>query len=359
MDDSSTLTLSRAYKPFGAVLEESGSGASAYGYFGAWWDSGLGLLYWDGRYYDPVTGRFLSPQRGRRNPYSPYGMPLTMGLLAPLVVWSAAFGKKRRRRWWHWLLLVGLVGVGVMAVGCEGETTPTIPVAPTLPPPPGTPQPPPSYTPPPTSTPPPPTPTPTLPPTATPTGTCTPTPGWRKLDQKFLITTYWTVMEDDPKYEGSRTVPLESKGWPRGRKFNQTFLDDVKVEGSGRLVPPVTMDDGREIKYMDYLQRPTERVDAAKPGRNKSYQAIPFWTAAADWTRLEPNSLVWVEGSENWNWEWPYPDRKGVFEIHDGGEGMVGDKIDIYVGEQYVRGDKREEDKVNVSMLMNVYIWEG
>ncbi|MBC7250790.1 MAG: hypothetical protein H5T62_10955 [Anaerolineae bacterium] len=95
-DAGGTLTLVRAYKPFGAVLEESGSGASAYGYFGAWWDSGLGLLYWDGRYYDPVTGRFLSPQRGRRNPYSPYGMPLTMGLLAPLVVWSAAVGKRRR-----------------------------------------------------------------------------------------------------------------------------------------------------------------------------------------------------------------------------------------------------------------------
>ncbi|MBC7250103.1 MAG: hypothetical protein H5T62_07450, partial [Anaerolineae bacterium] len=87
---------------------------------------------------------------------------------------SAAFGKKRRRRWWHWLLLVGLVGVGVMAVGCEGETTPTIPVPPTLPPGTATPEPTPSYTPPPTPTLLPPTHTPTLPPTAT--LTCTPIP---------------------------------------------------------------------------------------------------------------------------------------------------------------------------------------
>ena len=95
-----------------------------------------------------------------------------MGLLAPLVVWSAAVGK-RRRRWWHWLLLVVLVGMGVMAVGCEGETAPTIPVPPTIPPSTATPEPPP--TPIPTSTPPPPpTTTPTLPPTATPT--CTPIP---------------------------------------------------------------------------------------------------------------------------------------------------------------------------------------
>jgi hypothetical protein len=98
-------------------------------------------------------------------------MPLTMGLLAPLVVWSAAF-RKRRRRWWHWLLLVGLVGVSLVAVGCEEETTPTIPVPPTVPPTPGTPEPTPSYTPPPT---------PTLPPTPTPTTTpipetCTPIP---------------------------------------------------------------------------------------------------------------------------------------------------------------------------------------
>jgi len=73
-DSSGQVALVRTYKPFGAILEETGSGESAYGYFGAWWDSGLGLLYWDGRYYDPVTGRFLSPEWGRRNPYSPYGM---------------------------------------------------------------------------------------------------------------------------------------------------------------------------------------------------------------------------------------------------------------------------------------------
>ncbi|MBC7250108.1 MAG: hypothetical protein H5T62_07475 [Anaerolineae bacterium] len=173
VDAGGTLTLVRAYKPFGAVLEEQGSGASAYGYFGAWWDSGLGLLYWDGRYYDPVTGRFLSPQGGQRNPYSPYGMPLTMGLLAPLVVWSAAVGRKRRRKWWHWLLLLVLVGMGVMAVGCEEETTLTIPVPPTLPP--GTATPEPTPTPTPTPTLPPLPPTPTLSPTATLPGTYTPT----------------------------------------------------------------------------------------------------------------------------------------------------------------------------------------
>ena len=161
-DAGGTLTLVRSYKPFGAILEETGSGASAYGYFGAWWDSGLGLLYWDGRYYDPVTGRFLSPQWGRRNPYSPYGMPLTMGLLAPLVVWSAAVGK-RRLRWWHWLLLLVLVGVGVVAVGC-GETPPSTPtMPPTLPPGTATPEPTP-------------TPIPTLTPTSPPPPTYTPAP---------------------------------------------------------------------------------------------------------------------------------------------------------------------------------------
>ena len=172
-DGDGAVVLWRTYKPFGALWEQEGSGDTAYGFLSLLRDAGTGLLYWDGRYYDPVTGRFLSPQPGRRNPYSPYGMPLTMGLLAPLVVWSAAFGK-RRRRWWHWLLLLVLVGMGVVAVGCEGETTPstpTIPLPPTLPPPPtSTPT-----QPPPTSTYTPPPPTPTHTPTLVPP-TCTPIP---------------------------------------------------------------------------------------------------------------------------------------------------------------------------------------
>ena len=356
-DAGGTLTLVRAYKPFGAILEEAGSGASAYGYFGAWWDSGLGLLYWDGRYYDPVTGRFLSPQRGRRNPYSPYGMPLTMGLLAPLAIWSAALGK-RRRRWWHWLLLLALVGMGVVAVGCEGETppsTPTIPVPPTVPPTPGAPEPPPSYTPPPTPTPLPP-PTPTLPPTVPPPGTCTPTPGWRKLDQEFRITTYWTVKENDTHYQtGVYKTGDELK--PGGiwgeRLFDIGFINAVTHEGSGRLEPPFFEEKTRiEWPYIDSKLDPI-----LYPVTASGEQAIPFGTGAI--ARDNPNpilatayqlrSTVFIEAISHWP-------GGGYVKIHDKGGAVQPDQIDVYVGELYVDESRQYVDFVQDSA---VWVFEG
>jgi len=121
------------------------------------------------------------------------------------------------------------------------------------------------------------------------------------------------------------------------------------------------MDDGSERKYIDYSHKPIEQVDAAGPAalNDGSYQAIPFRTAAADWTKLPLNSILLIEASKDWGWNWPNPDQKGIVEIHDRGSGVAPNQIDIYVGEQYVRGDKRNDNLVNVHMMSDVYIWEG
>jgi RHS repeat-associated protein len=141
-DESGAITLLRAYKPFGGILQEQGPYETAFGFLGAQLDRVSGLLYSGGRYYDPATGRFLTPERTfdpynprTLNPYAPLQNP-ALWLLAPLGLVAALWGKKRRK-YGYWLLLLLLVGVGTSAVltGCQPEPPPPPPPPPpTLPP---------------------------------------------------------------------------------------------------------------------------------------------------------------------------------------------------------------------------------
>ena len=153
--ESGAITLARAYKPFGGILEEQGLYETAFGFLGAQLDRSSGLLYAGGRYYDPATGRFLMPERAfdpcnprTLNPYAPLQNP-ALWLLAPLAVIATFKGGKKRRKYGYWLLLLLVVGVGtsVILTGCDPTPTPPLPTEP-----------------------------PTLPPTPTPTSTPTPTP---------------------------------------------------------------------------------------------------------------------------------------------------------------------------------------
>jgi RHS repeat-associated protein len=92
-DRDGAISLARTYKPLGGLLQEQGAYESIFGYLGAQLDRVSGLLYADGRYFDPATGRFLTPQRRADvyrprslNPYTPWVDP-TMLLLGPLMVW--------------------------------------------------------------------------------------------------------------------------------------------------------------------------------------------------------------------------------------------------------------------------------
>jgi len=177
-DENGTITLARTYQPLGGILEEEGRYETAFGFLGAQLDRVSGLLYAGGRYYDPATGRYLTPANSldlynprTLNPYAPWYDP-TLWLLAPLAVFVALKGGKKRQKNGYWLLLLLMVGTGVSLVACKPTPEPPPTEPPPMSPPAETPTPPPplTWTPPPTSIP---TVTP-LPPTAT--FTCMPIP---------------------------------------------------------------------------------------------------------------------------------------------------------------------------------------
>ncbi len=116
VDDSGQVVSARTYKPFGALLQEEGTYESAFGFLGAQVDRVSGLLYVNGRYYDPVTGRYLTPDHGQANPYAPVQYP-GMWLLLPLVGIVFAW-KGRKGGPWRMLVLVVVIGVSGLLVSC-------------------------------------------------------------------------------------------------------------------------------------------------------------------------------------------------------------------------------------------------
>jgi RHS repeat-associated protein len=99
----------QAYDPFGLMLQQAGSGDALFGFMGAQ-AGGMGLLYVDGRYYNPRKGRFLSPNNDNFNPkrpgtLNPYLSIIFLGPLVVLVGRRRLQGKKRYITIW---LLCGL-----------------------------------------------------------------------------------------------------------------------------------------------------------------------------------------------------------------------------------------------------------
>ena len=93
--ETGEITLFRTYDPFGGLLAIEGAGTSLFGFAGALEGAG-GLLYVNGRYYDPATGRFLSPtnnfdpmhpSRGLNGYLASLLMANPGALLFPLLLW--------------------------------------------------------------------------------------------------------------------------------------------------------------------------------------------------------------------------------------------------------------------------------
>jgi RHS repeat-associated protein len=65
-DKNAQITDLWAYDPYGSVLERTGENAQPFTFGGAWGvrqEGKAGILYqMQARYYDAVTGRFLSPE---------------------------------------------------------------------------------------------------------------------------------------------------------------------------------------------------------------------------------------------------------------------------------------------------------
>ncbi len=104
-DADGAITLARSYTPWGELLMQrggpsTGSGQTLpWGYFGGLLDAATGLIYvGGGQYYDPRTGRFLSPIGNGRNPYVPPGPGDPLGALLGMVALAALLVPRRRRR---------------------------------------------------------------------------------------------------------------------------------------------------------------------------------------------------------------------------------------------------------------------
>ena len=95
VDQTGSIVFARWYDPFGQIIKQNGGGDALYGYLGAQFDRLSGLLYINGAYYDPVTGRFLSPMGDGQNPY----VPLGGAALAPILI-LALIGRKRKGKVW-------------------------------------------------------------------------------------------------------------------------------------------------------------------------------------------------------------------------------------------------------------------
>ena len=59
-DASAEVSLLQSYDPFGTLNQQSGPGASGFGYTGEQEDANNGLVFLRARYYDPSVGRFVS-----------------------------------------------------------------------------------------------------------------------------------------------------------------------------------------------------------------------------------------------------------------------------------------------------------
>jgi hypothetical protein len=103
---------------------QSGMGNFTWGYFGGLMDAATGLLYvGNGQYYDPATGRFLTPANQKSpNPYLPMHFDPMGALLGPVAIVAWWRGRKRGRNGkadaWMVLMVVVLV-LGVSQLACE------------------------------------------------------------------------------------------------------------------------------------------------------------------------------------------------------------------------------------------------
>jgi RHS repeat-associated protein len=119
------VTLAVSYTPWGDTLAIVGTGGFSYGYFGGVMDAATGLIYvGNGQYYDPSTGRFLTPnvRPDQSNPYVPWRADASSLAIAPLVLLSLIYSRKRgkRTRWdslFIFLVIVTSVSVGLTACG--------------------------------------------------------------------------------------------------------------------------------------------------------------------------------------------------------------------------------------------------
>jgi RHS repeat-associated protein len=290
VDESGAVTSARTYKPFGEILQESGVYESAFGFLGAQLDRVSGLLYANGRYYDPKTGRYLTPNHSLPNPYAPLQGP-GLWLLLPFV--GIVLLRRRKSGPWRMFVLICVLGTGTLLTGCGGivEIVPVdgTPTQTPLPQPPSTPvslptstqtSTPPLLSPTPTSTP---SPSPTLPLTVTPTPCPTPIPtptGTSTLPPmqpgsevyELAEMVYWE--EGSEPYEVKRAVAwiavnrVASDNFPNtllavlaeSNQF-QAYLNNINIDAAEHATTPLRMGQWEEAKQAAWQAISKEGTD--------------------------------------------------------------------------------------------------
>ena len=313
VDQNASIVFARWYDPFGQIIKQNGGGDALYGYLGAQFDRISGLLYINGAYYDPVTGRFLSPVGDGQNPY----VPLGGAALAPILILALLGRRKKGKIWTGWVVIALMMSVGLTLAACGDPNKDNQPpktatprpirgITPTNPP---TPVQTPSATTPPSAVP--------LP---SPTSTCTPTPTsftpqW--LEGEYHITHYIFALESDPEYANDPKV--SANGLPSDRKYRQGFLygpAGILLQGTGLA------EDGNYIT-IDWQNGGSQGNGIYfKYGIGGSSAPPVAWqTVAAGDPRLPAGTRVVIE---------VYPDK--VFTVTDTGGSIGPRNIDIFVG---------------------------
>ncbi len=150
-NSSGVVTDTFSYDGFGVTLTRTGTTPNVYMYRGEQYDPDLGLYYLRARYYNSLTGRFLSrdPENGRRsdpdslhkylyaggdpvNASDPTGRDLLGRIVLSWGVISAASNAKEVAQC-VWTIVEGAVFViqNVLAYA-TGEAGPTMPNGPSL-----------------------------------------------------------------------------------------------------------------------------------------------------------------------------------------------------------------------------------
>ncbi len=313
VDLNGAVKLARMYEPFGQVLLQSGTGDPIYGYLGTQFDRISGLLYINGAYYDPITGRFLSPSTGGTNPY----VPLGGAALAPILILALIGRRKRSKIWTGWLVVALMVSAGLTMAACGGEPVPQ--PAPTTPRPITTPPTPTSN---PVPIPPSVTPTPSPVSLPSPTATCTPTwtplaPQW--LEGDFTITHYTFALESDPIYANDQRV--SANGLPPERQYREGFLfgpSGIRQQGTGLA------EDGEYITIDWTRGNPRgsrEEVYFTYGIGGRDAPPVAWQTVATGDSRLPAGTRITIE---------VYPGR--IFTVTDSGDAVGARHIDIFVG---------------------------
>jgi RHS repeat-associated protein len=361
VNENGAPVLSRTYDPFGLVLQEAGSGHPLFGFRGAQ-GGGMGLLYVGGRYYDPRTGRFLSPNNDNFDPRRPGTLNpyLSALFLLPLLL-VIARKDRRRSKIAIWLLGLSLV---LTTTGCEppkeedDETSPPNPTEINTPPPTSTNTPTPTNTPPTPTASPSPTPGPTNTPSSTPspTATCTPTPtatstptvtpiptppnlpptsaGWRWefVSSNVRTTQYSTDPLDVARFGGPLETPYGTNNQPISGvgELPNDFLRQVAYQGSGRLEngdliqyagPGAPIEPGW-VPYRYFITPRT--LCGGYPLAGNQTCAVPYETGAV---ALEPADRLVQVGVTVFIVELNLRIR-----INDTGSHVAPNQIDIYTG---------------------------